>query len=41
MDFLSDPANPWALIVVSENSKWASHCTRIINMDGGKIITKK
>ena len=38
MDFLVDPENPWALIVVSENSKWASHCQRIVNMHNGKII---
>ncbi|WP_108802910.1 peptidase domain-containing ABC transporter [Aquimarina sp. Aq107] len=41
MDFLVDPSNPWALIVVSENNKWASHCKRIINMNNGKIVTEK
>ena len=41
MDFLVDPSNPWALIVVSENSKWASHCETIIQMDNGKIVSKK
>ncbi len=41
MDFLSDRANDWALLVVSENARWANHCTRIITMENGKIINEK
>lgn len=41
MDFLSDPSNDWALLVVSENSRWANHCTRVITMENGKIINEK
>ncbi|WP_445383945.1 peptidase domain-containing ABC transporter [Robiginitalea sp. IMCC44478] len=38
MDFLTDPANGWALIVVSENARWASRCNRVVHMSEGKII---
>lgn len=37
MDFLSDPNNGWALLVVSTNLRWAERCTRIITMENGKI----
>ncbi|WP_343488103.1 ATP-binding cassette domain-containing protein [Allomuricauda sp. d1] len=38
MDFLSDPANGWALVIVSENEKWIKRCGRIITMDNGRLI---
>jgi ABC-type bacteriocin/lantibiotic exporter with double-glycine peptidase domain len=38
MDFLTDPANGWALIVISENERWASKCGRVIEMEEGKIV---
>ena len=41
MDFLSDPSNNWALMVVSENARWANHCTTVITMENGKIINEK
>lgn len=41
MDFLSDPSNDWALLVVSENARWANHCTKVITMENGKIINEK
>ena len=41
MNFLSDPINGWALMVVSENLQWADHCTRIITMENGRIINEK
>lgn len=41
MDFLSDSSNGWALLVVSENARWANHCTRVITMENGKIINEK
>ena len=41
MDFLSDPSNPWALVVVSQNPKWIKRCGRIITLDNGKLISEK
>lgn len=41
MDFLADSANGWALVVVSENPKWAKRCKRVITMDNGRLINIK
>ena len=41
MNFLSNPDNGWALLVVSENLSWADKCTRVITMENGKIINEK
>lgn len=41
MNFLSNPENGWALVVVSENLKWADKCTRVITMKQGRIINEK
>ncbi|GAA4271247.1 ATP-binding cassette domain-containing protein [Aquimarina gracilis] len=41
MDFLTEPSNPWALVVVSQNSKWIQRCGRIINIEKGKIVSEK
>lgn len=41
MNFLSDPANGWALLVVSPNERWADNCTRIVTMNNGRIINEK
>lgn len=41
MNFLSDPNNGWALLVVSSNLQWADRCTRIITMENGKISNEK
>lgn len=41
MDFLSDLSNGWALLVVSENARWANNCSRVITMENGKIINEK
>ncbi|MUH35884.1 ATP-binding cassette domain-containing protein [Zobellia amurskyensis] len=38
MNFLGDPANPWALVVVSQDLRWMETCKRIITMDQGRII---
>ena len=38
MDFLTDPANGWALVVVSENPKWAKRCNQVIRMEKGRLI---
>lgn len=41
MSFLSDSSNGWALVVVSENSKWARRCGRIITMEKGRLLNEK
>jgi len=41
LNFLTDPSNGWALLVVSANMKWADKCSRIITMDKGRIINEK
>ncbi|QCX02226.1 ATP-binding cassette domain-containing protein [Aggregatimonas sangjinii] len=41
MNFLSDPSNGWALVVVSANLKWADKCTRVITMENGQIINER
>ena len=38
MKFLGDPANPWALVVVSQDLRWMETCKKIITMDQGRII---
>ncbi|WP_298757627.1 ATP-binding cassette domain-containing protein [uncultured Psychroserpens sp.] len=38
IDFLTDKQNPWALVVVSYNMDWKTKCTRIINLENGKIV---
>ncbi len=38
MDFLTNPENGWALVVVSENERWASRCGRVIYFEDGKIL---
>ncbi len=38
MEFLTDKSNPWALVVVSYNMEWKTKCTRIINLEEGKIV---
>ncbi|WP_412561539.1 peptidase domain-containing ABC transporter [Winogradskyella sp. MIT101101] len=38
IDFLTDDANPWTLIVVSTNNDWSSNCTQAITLNKGEII---
>ncbi len=40
MDFLTDPSNGWALLVVSANMRWAQSCSRTITMENGRIINE-
>lgn len=40
IDFLVDPSNGWALLVVSENPSWAGKCTRLLYMNKGKLTEK-
>lgn len=41
MDFLTEPSNSWALVVVSQNDKWIKRCGKVINIENGKIISDK
>ncbi len=41
MDFLTEPNNGWALVIVSENPKWIKRCGRIITMENGKLINER
>jgi ABC-type bacteriocin/lantibiotic exporter with double-glycine peptidase domain len=38
MEYLTDKANPWTLIVVSNQSKIAAQCDRVVLMKDGRII---
>lgn len=38
IEFLTDPARPWTLIVVSFNKDWSSNCTETIILKEGQII---
>ncbi len=40
MDFLTDPSQPWALVVVSQNPMWKGRCGRVITMENGAIINE-
>ena len=37
IDFLTDAANPWALVVVSSNPRWVNSCDEIITLEKGAI----
>lgn len=41
MDFIFDPANPWAIVVVSRNSQWIPRCDRKIYLSEGKIVNNQ
>ncbi len=41
MQFLTDPKNGWALVIVSENEAWINHCGRIITMEDGRLLNEK
>ncbi len=38
IDFLTDPSNPWGLVVISTNNEWSKHCTQVITLQNGEII---
>ncbi|MCB0383298.1 MAG: ATP-binding cassette domain-containing protein [Psychroserpens sp.] len=38
MEFLTDTSNPWSLIVVSYNMDWKVNCTKVLNLEDGKLI---
>ena len=37
MNFLTDPAQPWSLVVVSDDKNWIKKCGRILTIANGKI----
>ncbi|SCX93540.1 ABC-type bacteriocin/lantibiotic exporter, contains an N-terminal double-glycine peptidase domain [Nonlabens sp. Hel1_33_55] len=41
MKFLTDPSNGWSIVVVSQSSRWLDHCSRIVSLENGRIITDK
>jgi ABC-type bacteriocin/lantibiotic exporter with double-glycine peptidase domain len=41
MDFLIDPLNDWALVVVSQNTNWIKRCGRVLTLEAGKLIGEK
>ncbi|MCB0371610.1 MAG: ATP-binding cassette domain-containing protein [Muricauda sp.] len=41
MEFLADPNNGWALVVVSENPKWKEYCNQIVRMEKGQLVNLK
>lgn len=40
IDFLFDKAQPWAIIVASQDEVWTTRCHRVINLDDGNLISK-
>lgn len=40
IDFLCNPSNPWALIIVSRNNYWNTYCKEIIHLKEGHIHSK-
>jgi ABC-type bacteriocin/lantibiotic exporter with double-glycine peptidase domain len=41
IEFLTDAARPWALVVVSRDPKWTGRCDSVITMDKGEIVSVK
>ena len=41
MEFLTDKNNPWSLVVVSYNMDWKTTCTRVVNLENGKLILNR
>ncbi len=37
IDFLTEPSNPWALVVVSSNQRWVNSCDEIITLEKGSV----
>ncbi|WP_353778907.1 ATP-binding cassette domain-containing protein [Winogradskyella sp. 3972H.M.0a.05] len=36
IDFITDSSNPWALVVVSSNSRWQGNCQQVIKLGNGQ-----
>lgn len=41
IQFLTDPKNGWALLVVSENETWSKYCNRVVTMEKGQVVNEK
>lgn len=41
MQFLTDPSNGWALVVVSDNKEWTTSCQRVVHLKDGRIIKEQ
>jgi len=37
IDFLTNPAREWSLIVVSSNRKWEDKCQTVVRLEEGKL----
>ena len=37
IDYLTDPKQPWTLVVVSANNYWANRCHELIELEEGKV----
>ena len=37
IDYLTDPNQPWTLVVVSANDYWANRCHQLIELEEGKV----
>ena len=37
IDYLTDPNQPWTLVVVSANEYWANRCHELIELEDGKV----
>ncbi len=37
MNFLTDPKQPWSLVVVSDDKNWITKCGRVLTLENGKI----
>ncbi|RRQ50344.1 ATP-binding cassette domain-containing protein [Maribacter algicola] len=41
IQFLTDPTNGWALLVVSENDLWSKYCNGVVTLEKGKVVNEK
>jgi len=39
MNYLTNNARTWSLVIVSQNSKWKSKCNKFITLEDGKILS--
>ncbi|ASV30498.1 peptidase domain-containing ABC transporter [Maribacter cobaltidurans] len=41
IQFLTDPGNGWALLVVSESDLWSKYCNGVVTLEKGKVVNEK
>ncbi len=41
INYLTDPKQPWGLVVVSSNDAWVKKCTKVVTLDKGQISNNK